>query len=320
MRVSLPFLFVLLLLSLTVSLNAKEVRKITEQEIPLSGVELLQTLPAGGLVKKTASPDRLLQQGTVVDSTTMDHQCNGNIHQRIATVGDSVLHVTAMISPDPNVSFPTRGMKYIYYRNGTFTNFGYVEGFGVGDQRGGYGSVIGYYEPTLGLGNTAMMTSHPNLDSRAFGPHWYSFHDAFQGIGAFTPIEGPIGDGVSECDDLLWPSMYITNDRTGDMAMVGRTNIGNCVGPFDDVWVTHKTYSDMSWGSPTSLIDAADWWNGPDIPTLAGADNGFFAIATDEFQTNVYFWFSVDGGRTWSNRVSITGYPTGPQQIPPDST
>ncbi len=302
-------------------LDAKEVRKITEQEIPLSGDELLQTLPSSGSMKSIPSPPKLFQIGTLIDSTTMDHQCNGNIHQRIATVGDSALHVTAMISYNPDVGYATRGMKYFYYYDGIFTNFNYVEGSGMGDERGGYGSVIGYYVPDLGLGKIAIVTSHPNLDARAFGAHWYYFQDAFQGVGAFIPTEGPIGDGVDECDDMLWPSMYITNDLTGDIAMAGRTNhTSPCVGSFQDMWVTHKTFGALSWDEPISLIDPAEWWNGPDIPMLAGADNGYFAIAADEFQTNVYFWDSTDGGVTWSDRQSITGYPTGPQQVPPDSS
>jgi hypothetical protein len=312
---------VLILPSITFALlNAKQVRRIG-QEVALSGDEVLQTLPVGGTVNKIPSPPRLFQIGSVIDSTTMDHQCNGNIHQRIATVGDSALHVTAMISYDPDVGYATRGMKYFYYFNGVFTNFNYVEGTGVGDERGGYGSVIGYYAPELGLGNIAIVTSHPNLDGRAFGAHWYYFQDAFQGVGAFDPTEGPIGDGVDECDDLLWPSMYITNDLTGDIAMAGRTNVGNCVGLWDDLWVTHKTYGGLSWDEPISLMNAGDWiWDGPNVPTLAGADNGYFAIATNEWQVNVYFWDSTDGGVTWSERQNITDYPTGVQQIPPDST
>ncbi len=300
-------------------LSAKEVRRIIQEEIPLSGDEILQTLPGGGSVKKIPSPARLLQVGTVIDSTTMDHQCNGNIHQRVATVGDSALHVTAMISYDMDTGYATRGMKYFHYANGAFVNFGYVEGSGFGDERGGYGSVISYYLPGGALGNIAMVTSHPNLDSRAFGPHWYLFQDAFQGIGAFAAYEGPIGDGVNECDDYLWPSLYVTNDNTGNMAMVGRTNIGNCAGAFDNIGVTHKTIGDLTWEDPVQLIVPAEWWNGPDIPTLAGADNGYMIIVTDEFQTNVYYWDSTDGGVTWSNRKDVTGFPTTPIVIPPDS-
>jgi hypothetical protein len=301
-------------------LDAREVRKITEQEIPLSGDELLQTLPLGGSMKSIPSPPRLLQIGTVIDSTTMDFQCNSNIHQRIATVGDSALHVTAMISYDPDVGFATRGMKYVYYYDGVFTNFNYVEGTGIGDERGGFGSVISYDVPDLGLGNIAMITSHTNLDARAFGAHWYYFQDAFQGVGAFTPTEGPIGNEADRCDYPLWISMYITNDLTGDIAMTGRTNVGGCVGPFEDIWVAHKTYGSPSWDPPISLVVYEDWWNGPAIPTLAGADNGYFAIAVHEFQTNVYFWDSTDGGATWSARQNITGYSMDPQFALPDSS
>jgi hypothetical protein len=301
-------------------LNAKEVRKIVHEDIPLSGDEILEMLPGGGSVKKIPSPARLLQVGTVIDSTTMDHQCNGNIHQRIATVGDSALHATAMISYDMDTGYATRGMKYFHYSAGAFTPLGYVEGTGFGDQRGGYGSVIGYYPPGSLSGNIAMVASHPNLDGRAFGPHWYLFQDAFQGIGAFTPYEGPIGDGIDECDDYLWPSIYVTNDSVGNMAMLGRSNITGCAGAFDNVGVTHKTISDLTWSDVTQLIVPAEWWNGPDIPTLAGADNGYFAIATDEWQTNIYFWESTDAGVTWSDRQSITGYPTGVQFVTPDST
>jgi hypothetical protein len=299
-------------------LDAREVRKITEQEIPLSGAELLQPLPPGGSKKSIPSPPRLLQIGTVIDSTTYDFQCNSNIHQRIATVGDSALHVTAMISYDQD--FVTRGMKYVYYYNGVFTNFNYVEGTGVGNQWGGFGSVISYYVPDLGLGNIAMMTSHPNLDARAHGLHWYYFQDVFQGLGAFFPTEGPIGNEAIPCDYPLWPSMYITNDLTGDIAMAGRTNVGGCVGPFEDIWVAHKTYGSLSWDPPISLVVYEDWWNGPGIPTLAGADNGYFAIAVQEFQTNVYFWDSTDGGATWSARQNITGYSMDPQHALPDSS
>ena len=267
------------------------------------------------------SPPRIMEVGTVVDSTVMDHQCNGTIHQRIATVGDSALHVTAMVSYDPG--FVTRGMRYVYYYNNLFTNFGYVEGSGNGDQRAGYGMITGYYDETSGLGNIAVTFTHVNLASRAVGMHWYSFQDAFQGVGAFSPTEGWYGNDSGVCDAMLWPSGYITNDPIGNMFMCGFTNSGSCAGGFDDIKVTTKTFFDTQWNDPTllnTLDDVSQWTSGPNIPSAAGADNGKCGVVTTDFGTNVYYWESTDYGATWGDRQNITGYPTGPQNIPPDTT
>ena len=307
-------------------LNATEVRKTpSHPEIPLTGDEPLPAWSGNGTLKKIHSPPRLMQVGTVVDSTTMDHQCNDSIHRRIATVGDSILHATAMVSYDLTNDYPTRGMKYFYYFNGNFINFGFVEGTGSGsgDDRGGYGSVVSYYTPERMIGNIAVMTSHYNQDGRAYGSHWYSLTDAFQGVGAFAPIEGPPGDGTSACDRLLWPSLYITNDMTGNMAMAAFTFNAACAGGFDDIKVTHKTFDDVAWGD-TLLLDTLDdpsaWWNGPDIPDLDGADNGYMAVVTTDWQTNVYLWDSTDGGVNWSTRQDVSSLPTGPHYVPPDSS
>jgi hypothetical protein len=261
-----------------------------------------------------------MQVGTIVDSSMMDHQSNGTIHQRIATLGDSALHVTCMVSYDD--AFVTRGMRYIYYFNNLFTNFGYIEGSGNGDERGGYGMINGYYHPSTGLGNIAVFSTHTNLSGRAFGSHWYSFHDAFQGVGAFTPTEAWWGDGASACDDMLWPSIYITNDPIGNMFMSGYTNASPCAGGFDDIRVTYKTFLDTEWSDPLllhTLDDPTQWTAGPNIPSGAGADNGTMGVVTTDFGTNVYYWESTDFGVTWGDRQDITGYPTEPQNLPPDS-
>jgi hypothetical protein len=301
-------------------LNAAGVRKVYP-ETPLAGNESPPNLPDGGTLQKIPSPTKMFAVGSVIDSTIMDHQCNGTIHQRIATVGDSALHITAMVSPDE--AFTERGMIYVYYYNGLFTNFGYVEGNGLGDQRAGYGSIVSYYEPTSGLGNIAVTSTHTNLASRAFGMHWYAFQDAYQGIGALSPYEGPYGDGSNVCDAFLWPSIYVTNTPTGDMAMAGFTFNTSCGGGFDDIKVTHKTIMDATWDPPVllnTLDDASAWASGPNIPSLAGADNGHMGVVTTDFGTNVYYWESTDGGVTWGDRQNITGYPIGPQKIVPDTS
>lgn len=300
-------------------LSASGVRKLYREE-PLVGDEVLP-LPEGGLGEAIPSPPKVFQVGTIIDSTIMDHQSNATIHQRIAAIGDSALHVTAMISTDEGIL--ERGMRYYYYNGQVFQNAGYIEGNGLGDQRGGYGSVVGYYAPERGIGNVAVMTSHVNLSSMAYGSHWYSFQDLFQGLGAFGSFEGPPGDGSDVCDRLLWPSLYVVNDLTGEMAMTAFTFDASCAGGIDDIKVTHKTFDDAQWGEPVllhTLDDATAWGNGPEIPMLAGADNGYMAIASADFTTNVYMWESTDSGVSWGDRISITNLPIEPYQVPPDST
>jgi hypothetical protein len=302
------------------ALDASEVRKVYPEQT-LVGSEALLVKSENMAGGKIPSPSTLRQVGTVVDSTVQDYQCNNTLFSRIAAIGDSALHASAMVSPA--ATFTQRGMKYIYYRNGGFTNFGYVEGSGTGYSRGGYGSLVSYYVREMGIGNVAIMTSHTNIHRRPFGAHWYSFQDAFQGIGAFSRFEGPWGDGTDPCDQFLWPSIAVTNDFTGDMAMVGMTNYFSCTGGSDDIKVTHKTYTDPAWGDPIlldTLDDPSQWGSTPNIPMIAGADNGLMGVVCADFGTNVYYWQSTDGGRSWGDRRSITGFPLDPHKIPPDTS
>jgi hypothetical protein len=158
--------------------------------------------------------------------------------------------------------------------------------------------------------------------------HWYSFQDAFQGVGAFTPYEGYYGDGMTECDSFSWPSIYATNDLTGNMAMVAITFDQICAGGFDDIKVMHKDF-DSQWSDPIllhSMDDPSAWTSeevtnaGPNIPMLAGADNGQFYVVTCEFGTNVYYWESTDYGVTWSDRLDVTGFPLEPHPVPSDTS
>jgi len=302
-------------------LAAATVRKVYPEKA-LTGDEAPPRSSLTGTGHRIPSPPRLMAVGTVIDSTMMDHQSNATMHQRIAAVGDSALHVTAMVSPDE--AFVERGMIYNYYNNGFFTDYGYVEGSGTGNQRGGYGSVVSYYEPTTGLGNVAVFSTHTNLAGRALGLHWYDFQDAFQGIGAFTPYEGFYGGGSGVCDAFLWPDVYVSNDPTGHMVMSGITFDAVCTGGFDDIKVTHKTFNDVAWDDPILLhtLDDPSQWNsgGPEIPEMDGADNGIVGLVTPDFGTNVYYWESTDYGVTWGDRQSITGFPQGPHVVPPDTS
>jgi len=326
MKSTLSVLCILLILPAVYSafLSAGEVREVFPEQ-PLTGDEVFSRVPGGGVEKTNPSSPRYLQVGTIVDSTVYDYQCNATLHQRIATVGDSALHVTCLVSPDTITTFPTRGMKYFYYEDGVFTNFGYVEGNGLGNEKGGFGSVVSYYVPGLEIGNIAVVTSHCNLSGLPMGAHWYSFDDVYQGTGDFAAHEGPPGGGSDPCDTFVWPGLYITNDETGNMAMVGKTNAQPCTGGFDDIKVTHKTFTDAEWGDPVLLhtLDDRNAWKysgGAAIPMLAGADNNLMCIVSSDNGTNMYLWASFNGGATWSNRFSITGYPTDPHKIPPDST
>ncbi len=319
----LPILVVqtMLVLSATV-LGATGARKVNYQ--PDVSENLHSTLISGpdGL-DGIPSPPRLNQVGTIIDSTIYDYQFS-ILGQRIASVGDSALHMAVMVSPD--VAFSTRGMKYLYYFNGVVTNFGYVEGDGSGAQRGGFGSVIGYNASTLGLGNVAIITSHTNLSDRPMGAHWYSFQDAFQGVGAFTAYEGWWGDGVSECQAIMWPSIAAVDDATGSMAMVGRTGdvSGGCQGGTDDIYVTQKNFVDTAWGDGMlldTLDDPAAWSGaGPNSPRIVASDDGHMFVVSSEFGTNVYYWESTDAGVSWGARQDVTGFPIGDHNLPPDSS
>jgi hypothetical protein len=276
-----------------------------------------------GPSNQVPSPPRSNQVGTVIDSTIYDYQFS-IIGQRIACIGDSALHIGLLVSTDP--SFTPRGMRYLYYINDLVTNFGFIEGTGIGNQRGGFGSVISYDAHDLGIGNVAIMTSHTNLSGRALGAHWYGFQDAFQGIGAFTPYEGWWGDGSSECHALQWPGIAIVNDATGSMAMTGRTGdvTGGCQGGTDDIYVIQKNFNDAEWGDAALLesLDDPTAWNdpGPNTPRIAATDEGYMVIVSSEFGTNVYYWESTDGGLTWGDRLDVTGFPIGPHKLPPDTS
>ncbi len=211
----------ILLILLSVALNATQLRKVYYEPL-VTGNEPPPVLLDEGSLDKIPSPPKLTQVGTVLDSTIYDYQFSV-VGRRIVSVGDSALHLAVMVSTDP--SFTPRGMKYLHYNNGVFTNFGFIEGSGVGDQRGGFGSIRGYYAPGMGIGNVAVMTSHTNLSGQPLGSHWYSFQDAFQGVGAFTYYEAGYGDGVNPCNAFMWPDIAVINDMTGSMAMVGVTQV-----------------------------------------------------------------------------------------------
>jgi hypothetical protein len=286
-------------------LNAGEVREVFPEK-PHVGDEYRPIIPGDGGEKGIPSPPRTFQVGTIVDSTMMDHQSNATIHTRIATISTTGLHASAMISPDE--AFLTRGMKYFYYDSGVFTNAGYIEGNGVGNQRGGYGMVTNYNVPDLGIGDIAVISSHTNLSGQTYGSHWYHFQDAFQGLGAFSPVEGPVGDGVSACDDFLWPSINIANDLTGNMCMVATTNASACEGGFDDIHYTFKTYADLAWSEGVNLHamdDPTAWVSGPNIPMMAGGDDGLLGVVSADFGGNTFYWESTDGGATFGDRVNL---------------
>jgi hypothetical protein len=179
----------MLLLILTIVLTEASVVSATVRTVyperPLTGMEpppIPQPEVPGVPVPRSSGRSVI---GTVVDSTIYDYQCNGTIGRRIVSLGDSALHVTVMVSPDPG--FNQRGMRYIYYFNGIFMNFGYIEGTGIGDQRAGFGAIVGY-SGNSGLGNVAVACSHTNIHGQPFGSHWYRKrsdwqhgHDGFDG-------------------------------------------------------------------------------------------------------------------------------------------
>ena len=317
---SVPAILLCLPLIAVTLLKAEDVRQVYPQQ-EITGNEPAPVPTSDGTATSIPSPPRLMAIGTVIDSSIYDLQANGTLHTRIATTHDGGMHVTEMVSPDPG--FGTRGMKYVYYFNGIFTNFGYVEGSGMGDQRGGFGSVVNYYTPASGLGSVAVMSTHTNLAGRAMGSHWYSFQDAFQGVGAFSPFEGDPFNGLGDCDDFLWPSIAVVNDATGDMAMTARTNAASCTGGIDDIMVVHKAFNDAAWGSGMlldTLEDPSQWGGGSNNPMMASYDDGHMWIATSDFGTNIYYWESTDGGASWSDRMDVTGYPIAPHNIAPDSS
>jgi hypothetical protein len=314
------FSLLILPLALLTSLDASELKQVYRQT-PIRGDEPAPVSRAGDDVAKP-HPITPAAVGTVVDSTRYDYQANGAMGRRIVAVDENTLHITAMVSPDD--AFATRGMKYIYYVGGVFTNYGYVEGSGSGDQRAGFGAITGYNVPESGLGSVALTCSHTNLAGRPFGAHFYSFQDAFQGVGAFSPAEGDPGDGVTGCQAFLWPTLGIVNDATGSMAMCGLTANLQCLSGFDNIAVVHKNFSDPDWGTATILpsMDEPLRWSGtgPDIPIMDGSDTGRMGIVTSEFGTNVWWWESTDGGMTWSDRQDVTGFPVTPHHVPPDTT
>ncbi len=313
--------FLVLPMMLATHLNAGDVRKVYPEQA-IVGDEPAPFSRDGWSGKDIPSPPKLFAVGTIVDSTMYDFQGNGSYGRHIVAIGDSSLHATVMVSPD--AGFLTRGMKYIYYANNLFTNFGYIEGSGTGDQRAGFGSITSYYVPEVGLGNVAISCSHTNLDGRAFGSHFYSFTDAFQGVGAFTPAEGDPGGGSDVCDAFLWPTLTVMNDITGSMAMAGLTGNAVCGTGADEIGVVQKNFMDATWGTLTRLHtmnDPSQWTGpGPNIPVLEGSDNGRMVISSAEFGTNVYYWESTDGGVTWGERQDVTGFPITPHFVPPDST
>jgi len=320
----LSFVLAILFLPLLIldPLHANAVRKVYREQ-PITGEEHVTARKGEGALLGAPPSSRLLAIGTVVDSTIYDYQANGAIGQRIVTLGDGSLHVMAMVSPDES-PWNTRGMKYIYYAGGFFTNFGYIEGSGTGNQRAGFGAIVGYSYPGSPFGNIAITCSHTNLDGRAFGAHWYSFQDAFQGLGAFAPAEGDPGDGSNVCEAFLWPTLAIVNDETGNMAMTGLTGNQTCGTGGDDVGVVHKTFNDPQWGPNITLDtmnDPSQWSGpGPDVPMIAGDDTGYMVIVTSEFSTNIYYWESTDGGATWGARQDVTGFPIVPHVVPPDTS
>jgi hypothetical protein len=303
------YLAFILQLIFPVSLNAADVKCIYPERL-LVGSESPPVVRGGDTNMKIFSPSRLNPIGTVIDSTMYDFQCNATIHSRIAAIGDSALHFTAMISHD--VGFITRGMKYFYYGDSAFFDCGYV----VHEVRGGFGSLVDYYGPDRGIGNVAVMTTNTDWE-----PGWLSFQGIMQGTCAFTLHEGPWGP--DPCDKFYWPSLYVMNDPDGNMAMVGMTFPGDsCSGGFQDIKVTHKTFDSSAWEDPIlldTLDDPSAWIAGPDIPMIAGADNGHMGIVTADFGTNVYYWESTDSGITWGDRINITGFPTVPHYVPPDT-
>lgn len=304
-------------------LYAGSVRKVYREEPVVGDEPWLQALRGAWDGDLIPSPPRAFQIGTVVDSTIMDHQSNGTIAQRIAMVGDSALHATAMVSPDP--LFTERGMRYYYYYNGSFTKTtGYTEGSGVGNERGGYGSVLGYYWPDRGIGDVAVVATHTNLAGRDFGLHWYVFQDIFEGLAAFGPYEAPPGSGTEICDAFLWPSFYVSNDAVGHIAMIGFTFDAVCTNGDDDIKATYKTFDDSEWSEPVLLDETGDPGNwgpsGPDIPLMGGSDAGIYAAVTPSFGANVYYWESTDFGQTWGLRQSLTGNPLEPVPVPADTT
>jgi hypothetical protein len=317
---SVLFLVPMLLLLFTVSLQATDVRKLYHEGF-LPGNESERIELDEVSTDKIPSPPKLNQIGTVLDSTIYDYQFSV-AGRRIISLSDSALHIAAMTSPVS--SFIERGMKYFYYINDVFTNFGYIEGNGTGDQRGGFGSIKGYYPPGMGIGNVAIMTSHTNLSGQALGSHWHSFQDAFQGVGAFTPYEGGYASGTDPCDAFMWPDLAIINDMTGSMAMVGVTQVeSGCSGGFDDVKVMHKNFTDSEWSDPVlldTLDDPTAWNAGPNQPRIVSHDSGYMVIASGDFGTNVYYWESTDGGATWSDRMDVTGFPIDAHVIPPDTS
>ncbi len=249
--------------------------------------------------------------GTVIDSTIFDFQGYGTLPRRVVAIGDSALHLIAAVSHDETMR--DRGTKYSYYFDSQFTNFGYIS------TGSGFGSLTGYGLPGAAIGNVAVIAT--TIDFFDSIPPWASFHDAFQGLGAFSCATVDPGDVFDACDQVYFPAIYSRNNIDGDMAMCGITLLP-CSGGFPDIIVTHLE-DGIGWieGESLPTMDDSTLWNSdPNVPMIGGSDDGRVAIATTDFGTNVYTWESSDGGVTWGNRASITGYPPDPERIPPDST
>lgn len=245
----------------------------------------------------------VLPPGTVIDSSYYDWQNNGSLNRRIWVNDDGSIHATFMKSPDD--AFLERGMIY-YYADSNGLPF--IASGDVATFRNGFGA-ISSYPTTSPTGAIAVVSTH-NYGTEAS----FLFTDAFQGLGAFSPM---ITDSLER---VVWPKPSVNSD--GSLMMVGTLN--------NDLYVNdilHNVAFDRAPDIPTGFSQTWTWfgqdvarWKDGDMqwPSVASGENGRVGVVIPDFAADIHFYESTDDGVSFEETIitnaaeDTIGLPTEP--------
>jgi hypothetical protein len=195
-----------------------------------------------------------------------------------------------MASPDTEDGFPNRNAWYYYAADGTnLMKIGVVSA-----TRSGYPNV-GVLPESMGFGNGAAMIGIHSGDQPSGLLTTALYHDAFEGLGAFSPHFDNMQDDFGETEQIIWPKIAV-NPVDGGVTVAANGFI-NQSGPQytsylapDSVTMGGNLYA---WYNLTP--DLEPFVGGPEWPSAGANEDGMVAIVANDIGGDMRIWESPSG-------------------------
>ena len=235
--------------------------------------------------------------GDSVGMTALDFQRSGSFGQRIFVDDLHQVHIYWMKCPYPFYGTSQRRMQLNYrYADGTYHGEIDASPFTTG-----YGTMDVTRDSNPALQRT-VICYHYNTGTNAYYPHIDIDSGNLWGSFPNNPRHPP------NTNNMLWPCVACTNN--GNIVMATDDNAGD----FQHLFVT--TDQGLTWTNTENFDSVAVHSHFVRASTKRGSNKVVFVntkflqdtAAAGQYDNDVYYMLSMDGGVAWGSRVNITHY------------